>query len=185
MVTPASRAAWIVAMLSASSAGPYPPDMPMQPRPTSETGGPLRPRGRVRIVVLLVERDPSGQARGQAFSENRCPARIKAGPGLFESCSGRCTRLRCPDVQGRTSAPKEMVAPGARRETAGKLFRRLDRAPVMQRVPLMGHAQVAADSKKAAPGRLFAPQPAGAIIRPRGVPPARPPSRRHRHAART
>src|SRR5262245_57037738 len=42
----------MVAMPSASSAGPYPPDMPMQPSPSSETTGPLRPRRRVRMTTL-------------------------------------------------------------------------------------------------------------------------------------
>src|SRR3954468_20943013 len=46
---PASSAAWIVAMLSARSAGPYMPDMPMQPRPSAETAGPEEPRERVSI----------------------------------------------------------------------------------------------------------------------------------------
>src|SRR5262245_4440194 len=32
---------------------------------------------------LCLEHDPSGQARGQAFSENRYPARITSGPGFF------------------------------------------------------------------------------------------------------
>src|SRR5215510_2069156 len=32
---------------------------------------------------LCLEHDPSGQARGQAFSESRYPARIKSGPGFF------------------------------------------------------------------------------------------------------
>ncbi len=38
---PASSAAWIVAMLSRRSAGPYIPDIPMQPNPIRETSGPL------------------------------------------------------------------------------------------------------------------------------------------------
>ena len=37
-------AAWIVAMLSFSSAAPYIPDMPMQPRPIAETSGPFFPK---------------------------------------------------------------------------------------------------------------------------------------------
>jgi len=37
------RAAWIVAMLSASSAGPYMPDIPIHPRPIADTVGPLDP----------------------------------------------------------------------------------------------------------------------------------------------
>jgi hypothetical protein len=32
------------AMLSARSAGPYMPDMPMQPSPSTDTDGPVRPR---------------------------------------------------------------------------------------------------------------------------------------------
>src|SRR5947209_20314740 len=47
---PAARAAWIVASLSCSSAGPYMPDFPMQPRPTGMTVGPLLPSVRgVRV----------------------------------------------------------------------------------------------------------------------------------------
>jgi hypothetical protein len=40
---PASSAAWIVAMLSSRSAGPYIPDIPMQPKPTRDTSGPCSP----------------------------------------------------------------------------------------------------------------------------------------------
>src|SRR5271170_7196399 len=45
-VIPASSAAWMVAMLSARSAGPYMPDMPMQPRPRAEARGPALPSWR-------------------------------------------------------------------------------------------------------------------------------------------
>src|SRR5213075_3110314 len=47
---PASMAAWMVAMLSARSAGPYMPDMPMQPRPKAETCGPVLPS----VVYFMV-----------------------------------------------------------------------------------------------------------------------------------
>src|SRR5690242_5266939 len=40
---PASMAAWMVAMLSASSLGPYMPDIPMQPKASGETCGPASP----------------------------------------------------------------------------------------------------------------------------------------------
>ena len=39
----------MVAMLSARSAGPYIPDIPMQPRPIAETGGPARPS----VVIFM------------------------------------------------------------------------------------------------------------------------------------
>ena len=40
---PASSAAWMVAMLSARSAGPYTPDIAMHPNPRTETRGPAAP----------------------------------------------------------------------------------------------------------------------------------------------
>ena len=49
---PAAIAAWMVAMLSARSLGPYMPDMPMQPRPTIETFGPVLPSLRVIMPCL-------------------------------------------------------------------------------------------------------------------------------------
>ena len=53
---PASRAAWIVAMLSRRSAGPYMPDIPMQPSPIRDTSGPFAPSmfviGRSSVVGL-------------------------------------------------------------------------------------------------------------------------------------
>src|SRR5271155_2461967 len=51
-VIPASSAAWMVAMLSCRSAGPYMPDMPMQPRPIADTTGPWVPSFRFFIVCL-------------------------------------------------------------------------------------------------------------------------------------
>ena len=44
---PASSAAWIVAMLSRSSAGPYIPDMPMHPSANGNTAGPAAPSFRI------------------------------------------------------------------------------------------------------------------------------------------
>jgi hypothetical protein len=49
-VVPEPRA--IVAMLSASSACPYIPDIPMQPSPTAETCGPPFPSVRVCMALL-------------------------------------------------------------------------------------------------------------------------------------
>src|SRR5579863_8334298 len=50
-------AAWMVAMLSFSSAAPYMPDMPMQPRPMAETSGPFFPNRRICIgIARLVAR---------------------------------------------------------------------------------------------------------------------------------
>ena len=57
---PASSAAWIVAMLSARSAGPYMPDMPMQPSPIAETSGPLLPSLRRLITPTLACASSSG-----------------------------------------------------------------------------------------------------------------------------
>jgi len=45
-VIPASSAAWMVAMLSRSSAGPYIPDMPIQPSASGKTEGPAEPSRR-------------------------------------------------------------------------------------------------------------------------------------------
>src|SRR6266542_82538 len=50
-LTPASSAAWIVAMLSASSAGPYRSDIPMHPSPIADTSGPFLPSLRTFIDV--------------------------------------------------------------------------------------------------------------------------------------
>src|SRR5215218_4051778 len=61
---PASSAAWIVAMLSARSAGPYMPDIPMAPRPISETTGPVAPSVRVVIMpsMMAARREAQGAA---------------------------------------------------------------------------------------------------------------------------
>ena len=53
---PASSAAWIVAMLSARSAGPYMSDMPMQPRPMAETLGPCGPR----VLFFMISENTMG-----------------------------------------------------------------------------------------------------------------------------
>src|ERR1017187_5193835 len=45
-------------MLSCRSAGPYMPDMPMQPRPRADTVGPLVPSGRCCILFLRDRRTP-------------------------------------------------------------------------------------------------------------------------------
>ncbi|GGZ74292.1 hypothetical protein GCM10010371_37560 [Streptomyces subrutilus] len=45
-VTPASRAAWTVARDSARSLSPYRADIPMQPRPSGKTAGPVVPSRR-------------------------------------------------------------------------------------------------------------------------------------------
>ncbi|GAA1851027.1 hypothetical protein GCM10009687_16860 [Asanoa iriomotensis] len=52
-VTPASRAACTVAMLSPRSEAPYAPDMPIAPKPSAETTGPPVPRVRVCITPTL------------------------------------------------------------------------------------------------------------------------------------
>src|SRR3954447_13074005 len=49
--TPRSRARCRVASDSASSAGPYEPDIPQQPRPIAETGTPLAPNA-LRFMVI-------------------------------------------------------------------------------------------------------------------------------------
>src|SRR5580658_2699493 len=51
---PASSAAWMVAILSGSSLGPYIPDMAMHPRATRETAGPFLPSGMVLISMGFV-----------------------------------------------------------------------------------------------------------------------------------
>src|SRR6266436_6346291 len=52
---PASIAAWMVAILSASSAGPYTSDMPIQPSPRAETCGPFLPRVREFMMASFVK----------------------------------------------------------------------------------------------------------------------------------
>jgi hypothetical protein len=43
----------MVAMLSARSAGPYMPDMPMQPSPSALTSGPSAPSFRLWIEAIF------------------------------------------------------------------------------------------------------------------------------------
>src|SRR5437588_2974025 len=90
---PASRAAWIVAMLSVRSARPYVPDLAMQPRPTADTEGPSRPR-----IVFLMHRifpDPSARQESrpcarnsQAMKEQQASRTLlKSPPELWAECS--------------------------------------------------------------------------------------------------
>ena len=62
----------MVAMLSASSAGPYIPDMPMQPRARGNTVGPLEPRARASVVGGAMSDDESAGGRRQG---QRCVVR--------------------------------------------------------------------------------------------------------------
>src|SRR5436853_949930 len=90
---PASRAAWIVAMLSVRSARPYVPDIAMQPRPTAGTEGPSRPR----IVFLMHRIFPDPFARqesrpcarnSQAMNEHQASRTLlKSPPELWAECS--------------------------------------------------------------------------------------------------
>src|SRR4051812_27491646 len=75
---PASSAAWMVPTDSASSAGPYMPDMPMAPRPRAGTVGPVAPRRRVGTGMprgfpwparLAREGGPGRQAPGERRGE--------------------------------------------------------------------------------------------------------------------
>src|SRR5438270_643880 len=66
---PASSAAWIVAMLSVRSAGPYMPDMPMAPRPIAETTGPLLPRRRCCMVSSLFVQPGAKRRHGVALAQ--------------------------------------------------------------------------------------------------------------------
>ncbi|MGC3999425.1 MAG: hypothetical protein QM767_19090 [Anaeromyxobacter sp.] len=52
--TPASSAAWMVAIDSASSAGPYMPDIPMQPRASGNVRSPEAPSERCGMVVVVM-----------------------------------------------------------------------------------------------------------------------------------
>src|SRR5947209_7978520 len=79
---PASSAAWIVAMLSARSAGPYMPDMPMQPRPRAETSGPVDPSLRLTMASqhtlppAVVAGDVGGGDGRRDASARHCLARV-------------------------------------------------------------------------------------------------------------
>src|ERR1035441_3258708 len=55
---PASMAAWMVEMLSASSLGAYMPDMPMQPSARADTGGAPAPSG---LVIMSNRLTGSGK----------------------------------------------------------------------------------------------------------------------------
>src|SRR3954451_5908535 len=55
----------MVAMLSASSDGPYMPDIPMQPRDRGKTVGPEEPRRRNSVGVDVVMGLTVGQGRGR------------------------------------------------------------------------------------------------------------------------
>src|SRR3954469_2518204 len=57
---PASIAAWMVAMLSPSSVGPYRSDIPMAPSPSADTRGPEAPSA----LVFMTLRMRRSHARG-------------------------------------------------------------------------------------------------------------------------
>src|ERR1035441_6973612 len=75
---PASMAAWMVEMLSASSLGPYMPDIPMQPSARADTGGPLAPSGLVIMSNRLTGygKRPTGREAcpTQAATVHKTPA---------------------------------------------------------------------------------------------------------------
>src|SRR4051812_11652315 len=64
-------------MLSASSAGPYMPDMPMHPRPTTETAGPPLPSARVCMRAIYAVQLPRATRILYSLPHDRrdaCPA---------------------------------------------------------------------------------------------------------------
>src|SRR5450432_1581811 len=87
-------------MLSALSAGPYMPDMPMQPRPSGETTGPVEPSERAITVSSSVFRCATGRDtrrpeaalnRGAAQSINPAVTVVSDHP-LHESPTARLER---------------------------------------------------------------------------------------------
>src|SRR5581483_10628908 len=88
---PSSRARWSVAMLSASSTGPYVPDMPMHPRPIAVTSGPARPRRFVFSILCKVataEGLASTRANHDLMTEHEASRTlVKSPPELWAECS--------------------------------------------------------------------------------------------------
>src|SRR3954452_18651371 len=113
---PASSAAWIVATLSSSSAGPYAPDIPMQPRASALTVGPVLPSCRVCMpppcagVPTATRTGRSGDHRSLVAGP---PGRQSGGmdrAGLADLLRSRRLRLTPADVG---------LPPGTRRRTPG------------------------------------------------------------------
>src|SRR5580658_3099366 len=88
---PASRAAWMVAMLSDSSLGPYIPDIAMQPSATRETCGPFFPSRTCLISMtfatsIVKRHDDLANLRGGSGERrraggSRCLARVSGRAG--------------------------------------------------------------------------------------------------------
>src|SRR6478736_5702510 len=86
----------MVAMLSSRSAGPYMPDIPMQPKPTRDTSGPCSPS---RVIVghswswtakaRAPERSPSPPIEIPTMTEEHKASRtiVKSPPELWAECS--------------------------------------------------------------------------------------------------
>ena len=105
---PASSAAWIVAMLSARSAMPYVPDMPMHPSPRDETTGPVAPSCRLSRMRCTLSIDRL-QAEGVALARAKPPAMtehvasrtlVKSPPELWAECSDASSLARHLDQFG-------------------------------------------------------------------------------------
>src|ERR1700687_4467997 len=73
----------MVAMLSARSAVPYMPDMPMHPRPMADTIGPVDPSCRLSMTISSLDVRfgfPRGSCRpGVDFARRRCRDRVAGG----------------------------------------------------------------------------------------------------------
>src|SRR5690348_13775991 len=99
----------MVAMASWRSAGPYVPDIAMQPRPIAETSGPLFPSLRVCIAATslpLCRRYPKAPAHRQ-FPREGPDDRLPQDPGTDEP------RLRFPRHRVRDPVRGDELGLGA------------------------------------------------------------------------
>ena len=154
-------------MLSASSAGPYMPDMPMQPRASGKTSGPLRPRRRVSAPVWVVMKPTVESAAAKGNPARRC-VNTSATMNDSEQIDGGQTALwnggagqgwvAMQDLIDRLYRPFEdllvdAVASGLERRRARRRLRygRDDgrrRAPARPRQPLHRHRHLRADDRR-------------------------------------
>src|SRR4051812_26246865 len=103
-------------MLSSSSAGPYKPDMPMQPRPSADTFGPVRPSCRVSMRST----SPGGAPR---YQDRPIGGSTIPGCGADDSAEWGLDRTGLADLlrsRRLRLVPADVgLPPGVRRRTPG------------------------------------------------------------------
>ena len=116
---------WIVAMLSASSAAPYMPDIAMQPSPTAKSRGPSFPSERVRFMP---SDSPPALARLATRTRRRAAGpRLRPQRASMRAFARRCVRL-C--VRASRLQQRFVDVAGARRSDAAATVAARQRRPL-------------------------------------------------------